>query len=184
MAEFVPTYVIHNQFRAQSSHAQRSIAPQPFTSVEWLAGRRILPKRPIRLTEKEYKALEQEILAKVREGRLAITCPDLSFIDSRPDGRIFITYLTRPIAEEGITLPVGLSTITDVLSTPPVTNVVTPPEVITVETVVPPVTDEVAIKLETSSDEVVADTSPDMDENSIITLDQPRKKRRKGELNG
>jgi hypothetical protein len=63
-------------------------------------GRRILPKRPIRITEEEFKAHEEEIISKIREGRLAVTCPDLSFIDSRPDGRLFVTYLDKKTSEE------------------------------------------------------------------------------------
>ncbi|CAB4131633.1 hypothetical protein UFOVP276_53 [uncultured Caudovirales phage] len=193
MAEFVPTYVIHNQFRAQSSHAQRSIAAKPFSAIEWVAGRRVISKRPIRLTEKEFKANEKEILAKVREGRLAVTCPDVSFIDSRPDGRLFTTHLNRPITEEDVASLVAplkewLNTHTNTSgegpTAPPVKAVIAP-EVITEETVVAPVVEEVTVKLEVSSDEVMAATSPDVDENSMLTLDQPRKKRRnKGEFNG
>lgn len=100
MAEKVPTFVIHNMFKAQSSHIQRAHSPVPHTATERLMGRRILPKRPIRITEEEFKAHEEEIVSKVREGRLAFTCPDLSFVDSRPDGRLFITYLDKKTDEE------------------------------------------------------------------------------------
>ena len=100
MAEIVPTFVIHNMFKAQSSHVQRAHSPVPHTAIERLMGRRILPKRPLRITEAEFKAHEEEIVSKVREGRLAFTCPDLSFVDSRPDGRLFITYLNKKTDEE------------------------------------------------------------------------------------
>lgn len=100
MAEIVPTFVIHNMFKAQSSRMQRAHAPVPHTATERLAGRRILPKRPITITEAEFKANEAEILTKVREGRFAVTCPDLSFIDSLPDGRLVITHQNKKTEEE------------------------------------------------------------------------------------
>jgi hypothetical protein len=100
MAEIVPTYVIHNMFRAQSSHEQRARAAVPHSAVEWLAGRRILPKKPIRISKDTFDKYEVEIIQKVREGRFGVTCPDLTFIDSRPDGRLFITYLNKKTDEE------------------------------------------------------------------------------------
>lgn len=100
MAEIVPTFVIHNMFRAQSSHEQRARSAVPHSAVEWLDGRRILPKKSIRVTYEIFSKYEDEIIKKVREGRLAVTMPDLTFIDSRPDGRLFKTFLNKKTEEE------------------------------------------------------------------------------------
>jgi hypothetical protein len=98
------TYLIHNMFRAHSSHKQRALSATPHTAVERIAGRRIVPKRPIRVSEEEFKANETEIFQKIREGRLAVTLPDLTFIDSRPDGRLYKVFVNKKIEEEKVAI--------------------------------------------------------------------------------
>ena len=205
------TYVIHNMFREHSSHEQRARAAVPHTAVERVAGRRILPKKPIRISAETFKKHAQEILQKVREGRLGVTCPDLSFIDSRPDGRLFTAFLDKKIDEEPVTkledLPKDVVSGSDPVpySDPPGPR--TEPEHSPQPPTEYPGTDEgwdggpkgavgepgipavepvplaegLTEELEKPDEVLVQASVPPVQENQIITVDMPKSKKRRKE---
>jgi len=203
------TYLIHNMFRAQSSHAQRVRSPLKHTSVERVAGRRILPKRPIRISEVTFQQNEKAILAGVREGRLGVTCPDGSFIDSRPDGKLFITYLDKRIKEEPMdikpideTAPLAVPPKLEdlpkevIFGSDPVPYPDPPgprteperspePETIPVEST-PPVepvssSEEITKELDKPDEVLIQTTVPPVQDNQTITVDMPKSKKRRKE---
>jgi len=93
-------FTIHNMCRAQSSRAQRAVSVTSHKASLWVDGRKVLPKRPIKISVETFSKLESEILKKLREGRLAITTPEQYYIDSRPDGRIYVVRPGHQIVEE------------------------------------------------------------------------------------
>ena len=98
MAEQV--YVIRNMCRAQSSRAQRATAVTQHRAALWVDNQKVLPKRPLKISVETFKRLESEIIKKLREGRLAFTTPEQYFVDSRPDGRIYVVRPGMQIVEE------------------------------------------------------------------------------------
>jgi hypothetical protein len=93
-------YTIQNMCRAQSSKAQRAVATTQHRAVLRIDGRVVLPKRPIKISATTFKLLEDTIIKNLREGRLAFTTPENYFVDSRPDGRIYVKRPGMQIVEE------------------------------------------------------------------------------------
>ena len=100
MAEAEKTYTIHNMCRAQSSRAQRAGAVTTHRAALWIDGQKVLPKRPLKISAEDFKRLEDSIITKLREGRLAFTTPEQYYVDSRPDGRIYVKRPGMQIVEE------------------------------------------------------------------------------------
>ena len=95
-------YTIHNMCRAQSSRAQRAVAVTQHRAALWVDGQKVLPKRPLKISVEDFNKLESEILKKLREGRLAFTTPEQYYVDSRPDGRIYVKRPGMQIVEEKV----------------------------------------------------------------------------------
>ena len=93
-------YTIHNMCRAQSSRAQRAVAVTKHRAALWINGQKVLPKRPLKISVETFNRLESEIINKLREGRLAFTTPEQYYVDSRPDGRIYVVRPGMQIVEE------------------------------------------------------------------------------------
>ena len=93
-------YTIHNMCRAQSSRAQRAVAVNQHRAALWIDGQKVLPKRPLKLSVETFNLLEDSIIKKLREGRLAFTTPEQYYVDSRPDGRIYVVRPGHQIVEE------------------------------------------------------------------------------------
>jgi len=93
-------YTIQNMCRAQSSKAQRAASPTHHRAVLRIDGRAVLPKKPIKISATTFKLLEDTIIKNLREGRLAFTTPENYFVDSRPDGRIYVKRPGMQIVEE------------------------------------------------------------------------------------
>ena len=100
MAEAEKVYVIHNMCRAQSSRAQRAAAVTTHRAALWIDGKKVLPKRPLKLSVTTFNLLEDSIIKKLREGQLAFTTPEQYYVDSRPDGRIYVARPGMQIVEE------------------------------------------------------------------------------------
>jgi hypothetical protein len=100
MAEAEKVYVIHNMCRAQSSRAQRAEAVTQHRAALWIDGQKVLPKRPLKISVATFNLLEDSIIKKLREGRLAFTTPEQYYVDSRPDGRIYVVRPGHQIVEE------------------------------------------------------------------------------------
>ena len=91
-------YLIHNMARDRSSRFQRTTSVTRHDVVLWVLGRRVIPKRPIAITPEEYTLHEQFLLGLVREGRISITTPDKTLIDSMPNGNLFYVTPGKPIS--------------------------------------------------------------------------------------
>ena len=102
MAEAEKMYTIHNMCRAQSSRAQRAIAVTQHRAALWVDGQKVLPKRPLQISADTFKLLEDSIIKKLREGQLAFTTPEQYYVDSRPDGRIYVVRPGMQIVEEKV----------------------------------------------------------------------------------
>jgi len=100
MAEAEKMYTIHNMCRAQSSRAQRAVAVTQHRAALWVNGQKVLPKRPLKISVTTFNLLEDSIIRKLREGQLAFTTPEQYYVDSRPDGRIYVVRPGHQIVEE------------------------------------------------------------------------------------
>lgn len=124
-------FLLHNQARAISSRTQRVNAPISHAANLWVLGHRVLPKRPVSIPIAEFEVNKDMLLTMVREGRIAVTAPDGTFIDSCADGTLIYFKEGKPvqvedkIGKQSIELP---KPVEPVKEAPVVETVVAPPK--------------------------------------------------------
>ena len=79
-------YLVESMVMNVGSRTQRYAAPKRHRMVTWVASHRVIPKKPLSLSEAEYKKHEAAIVGMIREGKIAVTHPDGLKVDSLPGG--------------------------------------------------------------------------------------------------
>lgn len=88
MLEHRNFYRIENMVRSPLSRVQRQGAVTRHRAALWILGKRVLPKVPLLLTEKEFEEHKELLLADVKLGKIAVVRPDQVRIDSTDDGAL------------------------------------------------------------------------------------------------
>lgn len=84
----MPGYVLTNMVGHVSTRMHRWKSPVRHRSKQMLGELRVLPNKPLTMSEEQFKQNEEVILQKVLSGELKVTCPDGTTITSTPTGQL------------------------------------------------------------------------------------------------
>jgi hypothetical protein len=150
-----------------NSRVQRAQSATRHPDTQFILGRRLLVGRPLEFSEAVFEKNEKYFLGLIREGKIVVTSPDGTRIDSLPGGRlIFHKAGVKSHLEEGG----GLEVPAQVKEKPAAPEPVAPePE--------PEVVVDVAPAQEPTPEEPVAPEEPvdleDQDEPQVLSSEEP-----------